>query len=88
MISSEAYYPLLDRLYILHVAMPLGKKRKQKERQPMRNHREAAQCRGMEFVENHPVADYMFDIVGHHRHGVAEQIYPRVGMAQRSERSA
>jgi len=42
----------------------------------------------MEFVENHPVADYMFDIVGHHRHGAAEQIYPRVGMAQRSERSA
>ena len=40
--------------------------REQQERQPVRDHREAAERRRMELLEHDPVADHVLDVVGHH----------------------
>ena len=48
-----------------------SKRREQKKRQPMREHGEAAERRGLEFLERDPVGDDVFDAVGHHGQSIA-----------------
>ena len=38
----------------------------EQKRQPMRQHREAGERRRIEFLEHHPIADHVLDVVGHH----------------------
>ena len=43
------------------------------------------ECRGMEFLEDDPIADHVFDVVRHHRHRCGQQVDAAIGMAQGRE---
>ena len=53
----------------------------------MRNHRKAAQGRRVEFLEHHPVADHVLDIVGHHREHVGGELRAKAGMSHGGKRT-
>ena len=59
--------------------------REQQERQPVRDHRIAAERRRVEFLVDHPVADDVLDGVRHHRQHGAAEIGAIAGLAQRGE---
>ena len=50
--------------------------REKQKRQPVRDHRETAQRRGMELLEHHPVADDVLDVVRHHGQHVGDELRP------------
>ena len=59
--------------------------REEQERQPVRDHRIAAERGRMELVEDHPVADHVLDRVRHHGERRGDQVDRVVGHAQRRE---
>ena len=59
--------------------------REQQERQPVRDHRKAAERRRLELLVDDPVADDVLDGVRHHRQHGAAEIGAVAGLAQRSE---
>jgi hypothetical protein len=84
--DEQQHAALDDAARIEAVAERPGDDRKQEERQPVRNDREPAQRRGMEFLKHHPVADDVLDIVGHHRNHKADELRAKARVAHRSER--
>ena len=48
-------------------------------------HREARQRRRMEFLEQHPVADDVLDVVGHHRKHVGDELGAETRVTHRGE---
>ena len=72
---DEQQHPALDDpARIVPVGQPADGDGKQQKRQPVRQHREAGQRRRMEFLEHHPIADHVLDVVGHHRQHVGREL--------------
>jgi hypothetical protein len=63
-----------------------GRHRQEQERQPVRDHREAAQRGRIEAFVDHPVADHVLDVVGHHRQRREQEVRPIAAVAQGGER--
>ena len=74
-----------DAARIEAVGERAGMQREQQERQPVRDHRVAAEGRRVEFLEHHPPADHVLDRVGHHREHRADEIRREAGRPQRRE---
>ena len=70
---------------------PVGQRadrhREHQEREPMRQHRKAGQRRRVELLEQHPVADDVLDVVGHHRQHVGRELDLKAAIAERRERA-
>jgi len=60
--------------------------RKQQKRQPVRDDGEAAERGRIELAEDHPVADHVLDVVGHHRQRREQEVGTEPGVAQSRER--
>ena len=85
--DEQAHAALDEAARIETVGQRAGSDREQQERQPVGHHGETGQGGGLEFLEHHPVADDVLDIVGHHRQGVGDELGAEAGMAQRGEGS-
>jgi hypothetical protein len=72
--DEESHSTLDNAAWIEPVRQRAGRHRKHQVWQPMRYHRKAGESRGMKFLEQHPVADDVFDIVGHHRQHVGHKL--------------
>ena len=74
---DEEQHPALDDAARIE---PVGQRaygdRKQQERKPVRQHRKAGQRGRMEFLEDHPIADHVLDIVGHHGQHIGRELGP------------
>jgi hypothetical protein len=60
-----------------------GGDREQQERQPVRHHRKAGERGRLEFLKDHPVADHVLDVVGHHREREGEELGAEARIVQR-----
>jgi hypothetical protein len=64
-----------------------GGDREQQKWQPVRDDRESGERRRMEFLEHHPVADDVLDIVGHHRKHEGDELDAESRMPHGGERA-
>jgi hypothetical protein len=85
--DEQEHTALDDAPWVEAVGERAGGNREQQERQPMRQHGEARQGGGMELLKQHPIADDVLDVVGHHRHYVSEELGAKARMAQCREGS-
>ena len=82
---EQQHAELDDAARIVAVGERARPDREQQERQPVRDHRVAAERRRLEFLVDHPVADDVLDRVRHHRQHGAAEIGAVAGLAQRDE---
>ena len=85
--DEQAHAALNEAARVEPVRQRAGGDREHQEREPVRQHRKPGQRRRVELLIQHPVADHVLDIVGHHRQHVGRELDLKAAIAERRERA-